>query len=154
MLFAIALTLGCIRAWTEQATIERRLRRVLVVDVAVAFLLSWPAMFVILALLICALPRPLMSLEMLSEVAWTLELFVAQRALMNLRFGVLLPPGHRAEGIVIVIVVEGVRHWTLHRRGSDLFLREDLAGGDTYSLSILLTYQLGWPPIVTHPTNN
>jgi hypothetical protein len=110
-------------------------------------------MFVVLAALLRALPRTLMSLEVLGEVARTLELLVAQRAFMYLRFGVLLPPGHRPEG-VIIIVGEGVRHLTLHRCGGHLLLGEDLAGGNTYSLAILLTHELSRPPIVTHPSNN
>ena len=80
-----------------------------------------------------------MSLEVLGEVARPLELLIAQRALVNLRFGVLLTPGHRPEDVIFV-VVEGVRHRTLHRGGGQLLGREDLIGGDTYSLPILLTH--------------
>lgn len=71
-------------------------------------------MLMVLALLIGTLPWTLMSLKVLRQVTWTLELFVAQRALMNLRLGVLLAAGHRPEDVIFIIVDEGVRHWTLH----------------------------------------
>ena len=110
----------------------------LVIDVAVALLFGRPAMLMVLALFIRTLPWTLMSLEMLSQVAWPLELLVTQGAFMYLRLGVLLTPSHRSEDVIFV-VVEGVGHWTLHRGRSDVLRREDLVGGDTYSLPVLMT---------------
>jgi hypothetical protein len=94
VLFAIALSLGCVWARCEEAAIQIWCVGVLVVDMAITFLFGRPPMFVVLAGLLCTLPRTLMSLEVLGEVARTLELLIAQRAFMYLRFGVLLPPGH------------------------------------------------------------
>jgi hypothetical protein len=140
MLLAVGLALGRIWARRVEAAIQRRRVGVLVIDMAVTLLLRRPAMFMVLALVVGALPWTLMSLEVLGEVTRPLELLIAQRALMNLRFGVLLTPGHRPEDVIFVVVVEGVRHRTLHRGGGQLLRREDLIGGDTYSLPILLTH--------------
>ena len=79
-----------------------------------------------------------MSFIVLRQVTWTCELFIAQRAFMMLRLGVLLPPSHRPKDLVIVDI-ESVRNRTLHRGGGEVLGREDLFGGDTYSLSILVT---------------
>ena len=104
---------------------------------AISLLLGWPAMLVVLASLIGALPRPLVGLDVLRQVARTLELLVAQRALMNLRLGVLLAPCHRPEDVILIDI--DLRHWTLCRRGGELLGREDVVGSDTYSLSVLVT---------------
>lgn len=139
VLLAIALTLGGVRARSEEAVIERWRVGVFVIDVTVTLLLGRPAVFVIFALVVRALPWTLMRLEMLGQVAWTLELFVAQRAFVNLRFGVLLPPGHGPEDLIFV-GVDVVIHGTLRRHRGDILWREFLAGGHTYSLSILMTH--------------
>jgi hypothetical protein len=150
VLLAVALTLGGVRARREEAAVERRRVGVLVVDMTIALLLCWPAVLMIFALVVRTLPRTLMSLEVLGEVAGTLELFITQRALMNLRFGVLLTPCHRPEDVILVDV--DVFHRTLHGARRNIIRREDLVGGETYSLAVLVTDKLSWLPIVTHPT--
>ena len=77
MLLAIALTLGRVWAWSEEAVVERRRIGVLVIDMTITLLLGRPAMFVIFALVVGTLPWTLVCLEMLGQVAWTLELLVA-----------------------------------------------------------------------------
>ena len=151
VLLAVALTLGRVWARRKQAGVQRRRGGVLVVDMAVTLFLGWPAMFVILALLIRALPWPLVGLEVLGQVTWTLELLVAQRALVNLRFGILLTPSHRPEDVILVDV--DVFHRTLHRGRRNILRREDLVGGNTYSLSVSVTNKLSRLAIVTHPSN-
>ncbi len=152
VLLAVALTLGRVRARWKEAVVERGCVGVLVVDVAVALLLGRPAKIVVLALVVGAFPWPLMGLEVLGQVARPLELLVAQRAFMNLRFGVLLPTSHRPEDL-IVVKVDGISHRTLHRGGGEVLRREDLTCRQTYRLPVLMTNDLSWLPIVTHPSN-
>ena len=119
MLLAIALALRGVWARSEEAMIKCWCVGVFVVDMAITFLFCRPAVVVILALLVGALPWTLMRLEMLGEVAWTLELLVAQRAFMYLWLGVLLPPSHGTEDLIFVDV-NIFRHWTLHRGRGDV----------------------------------
>ena len=91
---------------------------------------------------------------MLGQITWALELLVAavDVASMDLRLGVLLPPSHGPEDVIILIGVKVKGHGTLHRRRSDVLSRELVAGGDTYSLAVPVTNKLGCFAVVTHPT--
>jgi hypothetical protein len=151
VLFAVTLTLGCVWARWEEALVQRWCGRVLVVDMAVTLLLGRPAMFVVFALVVRALPWTLMGLQVLGEVARTLELFVAQRALMDLRLSVLLTPCHGSEDVILIDV--DVVHGSLHGGRGDVLVRKRLASGETYNLSVLgVSNKLSLLPIVTHPT--
>ena len=94
VLLAVALPLGSVRARLEQAVVQGWQSRVLVIDVTLALLLGWPSEIVVFALLIRALVGPVVSFDVLGEVARALELLVALRAFVDLRFGVLLASGH------------------------------------------------------------
>ena len=118
---------------------------------AITLLLGGPAMLIVFALFVWAFPRTLMCLEMLGEVARTLEFLVTKRTLMDLRLGVFLASSHGPEDVILVDV-EGLRHGTLHRCRGDVLRRNDLVGGDTYSLPVLMTDQLSRLSIVTHPS--
>jgi hypothetical protein len=114
--------------------IESRSVRVLVIDVSVSLLFGGPSIFMVLAVHFAALPWSLMRLDVLRQVTRSLELFLTKFTGMNLWLGILLPPGHRPEGLVIVDI-ELCR--TLHgRSGGKLCLGEFLAGRDRYNLSV------------------
>ena len=120
MLLAVRLSLRCVWTRLVQAVVERRRRRMLVVDVAITFLLSGPTEFVVFAVLLGTLPWTFVCLQMLRQVTGTLELFLADLASMYLRLGILLPTCHRPKGLLVID--ESFRHRTLHR-GGDLVRR-------------------------------
>jgi hypothetical protein len=138
VLLAVALSLGSVRARLEQAVIQRWQSRVLVIDVTLAFLLGWPSKFVVLALLIWAFVWPVVSFDVLGEIARTLELLVALRAFVDLGFSVLLASGHRAESLVILKV--GFGNWAFDSGswGSHLFGRNDPSSCNRDDLAILV----------------
>ena len=122
----------------------------LVVDVTVAFFLCWPAERMILAAFVWALPRSLMCLKVLGQVARPFELLVAARyrAFMDLRLGAFLTASHGASDVIII----DIEHWSLHR-SSDGRLVNLSASGETYSPTVLgVTNKLSWLTGVTHPT--
>lgn len=122
----------------------------LVVDVTVAFFLCRPAECMILAAFIGALPRSLMGLQVLGQVARPFELLVAagNRTFMDLRLGAFLTAGHGASDVIII----DIEHWSLHR-SSDRGLVDLGASGETYSPTVLgVTNKLSWLTGVTHPT--
>ena len=90
----------------------------LIVDVTVTLFLRWPAVFVVLAAVIWALPRTFVCLEMFGQVTRTLELLVAERTFVNLWLGVLLAACHGPKGLFVG--VEGLIHGTLHGGGGKL----------------------------------
>ena len=147
VLLAIALTLGGVRARLVQAVVQRRRRGVLVVNVALALLLRWPAIFVIFALVDRAFVWPIVCFDVLGKVARALKLFIALRAFMDLWFRVLLAPGHGAKDIFIGIFVGNL---ALHGCGSQLFLGEGFSRGETDDLSVLVAHKLGGLSVVTH----
>ena len=95
-----------------------------------------------------------MGLNMFGQVAWSFEFFVTEFASVNLRLGVLLPPGHGTKDVIIVFIID--IDVTLHRRGGrELFLGDGLACGDTYSLAVCrMTNELSRFAIVTHTPVN
>lgn len=122
----------------------------LVVDVTVAFFLCRPAERMILAAFVWALPRSLMCLKVLGQVARPFELLVAarHRTFMDLRLGAFLTASHGASDVIII----DIEHWSLHR-SSDGRLIDLSASGETYSLTVLsVTNKLSWLTGVTHPT--
>jgi hypothetical protein len=114
--------------------IQGRSVGVLVVDMAVALLLGGPSIFMVFAVYFAALPRTLVGFDVLRQITRSLELFLTKFTGMDLRLGILLPPGHRPEGFIIIdIELCG----TLHRRSRGKFcLGEFLAGSDRYNLSV------------------
>jgi hypothetical protein len=111
---------------------------VFVVDVTLALLLGWPSKFVVLALLIRALVWPIVSFDVLGEVARTLELLVALGAFVDLRFGVLLASGHRAESLIVLKVGLGNRAFDSGSWGSHLFRGNDTSSCNRDDLAILV----------------
>lgn len=122
----------------------------LVVNVTVAFFLCRPAERMVLAAFIWALPRSLMCLKVLGQIARPFELLVAarHRTFMDLRLGAFLAAGHGTSDVIIV----DIEHRSLHR-SSDGRLIDLSASGETYSPTVLsVTNKLSWLTGVTHPT--
>ena len=66
----------------------------LVVDMTVPFFLGRPAVFMVLAAVLWALPWTFVSLDMFGQVAGALELLIAKVALVDLWLRTLLSPSH------------------------------------------------------------
>jgi len=72
VLLAITLTFGLVRAWMKLASVQGRGSRMLIIDVPVSLLLSRPAVVVVLAGLLRALPRTRMGLFVFTVLSWKL----------------------------------------------------------------------------------
>jgi hypothetical protein len=104
MLLAIGLPLGGIRARLEQALELRGRSGVLIVDVPIALLLGRPTKLKVLAFLIAALPGTRVSLLVLGEITWPLELFLAvTAAVQNVPGLVRLPAASHGSTYTFVV---------------------------------------------------
>ena len=149
VLLAITLTLGRVRARLEQAMVQGRHSRVLVVDVTLTLLLCRPAIFMVLALVDGAFVRPVVRLDVLGQITRSLELLVTLRAFMDLRLSVLLAPCHGAKRLVII---ELSVHVALGSGGWSHFLgRNHATRRKRDNLAVFVTYKLGLLPIVAQP---
>ena len=92
---------------------------------SISLLLCWPSKAVVLAILLWALPRTLVCLDMLRQVTRALELLVTERTFVDLRLGILLASGHRAKDLIVIFV-----HGSRGGASSDVLWRQLLARQD------------------------